>query len=150
MREYARTYPGFWTGKTGKQLRSCGYESRIIAHYVFSSPHSNMIGLYYLPLPYIAYETGIPEDGILSALKCLEDIQFCFYDQESEFVWVPSMAKYQIGKELKPNDKQVKGINNICKTLPKNPFLDEFYHTYKDAFHLEKPRPLEAPCDGPF
>ena len=150
MREYARTYPGFWTGKTARQLRSCGYPARIIAHYVFSSPHSNMIGLYYLPLPYISYETGIPEKEVASAMECLEDIGFCFYDQESEFIWVPAMARYQIGKELKANDKQVIGIKNLCKSLPENPFLDNFYQTYGYAFNLNTPRASEGASEGPF
>jgi len=144
MREYARVYSSFWTGQTGKKLRSCGYESRIIALYVLTSPHANMIGLYYLPIPYISYETAISEEGASKALRSLGTIGFCFYDDESEFVWVPEMARYQIGKQLKPNDKQVKGIINLYNSLQNNPFLPEFYDQYKDAFHLTERRGFEG------
>ena len=148
MREYARVYPSFWIGKTGKQLRKCGLESQIVAMYVLTCPHANMIGLYYLPIPYISYDTGIPLQGACKALASLKKIGFCFYDEETEFVWVPKMAQYQIGKELKPNDKQVKGIENLYNSLTNNPFLYEFYEIYKDIFHIVGARPLQGACKG--
>jgi hypothetical protein len=59
MREYARVSPQIWLGETGRKLR--GYpEAQIVAYYLLSSPHANMIGLYYLPIIYLAHETGLP------------------------------------------------------------------------------------------
>lgn len=148
MREYARLYPSFWTGNTGKQIKNLGYECTIIGAYVVSSPHSNMIGLYYLPLQYIAYETGVDLRNTEPALCKLASIEFCFYDTESEFIWVPEMARYQIGIQflpLKSNDNKVKGIENLYKSLPNNPFLPKFFDRYHDAFHLNERRAFEAP-----
>jgi len=157
MRDYAKVSPSFWTGETGKKIRaldSC--ECQLIALYLMTSPHSNMLGLYYIPLPLIAHETGRPIEGVSKALRSLNQVGFSTYDQESEWVWVPEMAKYQIGESLKAGDKKVKGIAKKYHALPKNPFLYEFYQRYKDAYHLTEPRgkpqnpkkstsPIEAP-----
>lgn len=59
------------------------------------------------------------------------------------------MAKYQIGKELKPNDKQVKGIINLYNSIPNNPFLHLFFDKYRAVFHIDKQRAYEGPCNGP-
>ena len=82
MREYARVYPSFWIGKTGKQLRKCGLESQIVAMYVLTCPHANMIGLYYLPIPYISYDTGIPLQGACKALARPYEAMQCNAMQE--------------------------------------------------------------------
>jgi hypothetical protein len=58
------------------------------------------------------------------------------------------MAKFQIAEELKPADKRVKWVNDEYHRLPKCPFLYDIYIKYKDAFHLEKPRGMEAPSKG--
>ena len=54
MRDYGKISPQFWTGKTGKAIKAGGPESVVIAVYLMSSPHSNMIGMYYLPMMYLA------------------------------------------------------------------------------------------------
>ena len=59
MREYAKLAPTLWTGETGKALRKKGPEALIVAVYLMSSPHSNMLGLYYQPVMYMAHETGL-------------------------------------------------------------------------------------------
>ena len=57
MRDYAKVSPHFWTGTTGKKLRSSP-EAVIVAMYLMTCPHANMLGLYYMPLLYVAHETG--------------------------------------------------------------------------------------------
>ena len=69
MREYAKLGPTFWTGETGKALRRRGSEGVIAALYLISSPHSNMLGLYYQPIPYMGYETGLYTDFIIVTKK---------------------------------------------------------------------------------
>jgi hypothetical protein len=58
------------------------------------------------------------------------------------------MAKFQIAEELKPADKRVKWVNDEYHRLPKCPFLYDIYLKYKDVFHLEKPRGIDAPSKG--
>jgi hypothetical protein len=63
MRDYARVSPQFWIGSTGKAIRKRGMECQMVALYLMTSPHSNMLGLYYLPVVYIANDTGMTIEG---------------------------------------------------------------------------------------
>ena len=63
MRDYAKISPQFWIGSTGRKLRDAGLEATLVALYLLSNPHANMLGLYYLPQLYIALETGLGIEG---------------------------------------------------------------------------------------
>lgn len=156
MRDYARIGPQFWIGKTGKELRKRGAECQVVAMYLISSPHSNMLGLYYLPLMFIAHETGLSIEGASKGLRSSIEAGFCAYDDDSEMVWVYEMAKYQIGDSLKPADKRCLGVQNEYNSLPDNPYLSGFYEKYSIAFCMtskrgisaEMPRGLQGACEG--
>ena len=149
MRDYSAVVPTFWTGKTGKEIRALGPECQVVALYLLTSPHSNMIGLYYLPKIYIAHETGISMEGACKALKSLSEVHFCTYSDDAETVFVHEMARYQIGTELVATDKRVKGVENELKKFHNNPLLKAFLRRYAEAYHIdfddEDPSPLEAP-----
>jgi hypothetical protein len=68
MRDYGKISPQFWVGKTGKAIKAGGPESVVVAMYLMSSPHSNMIGMYYLPMMYQAHETGLGIEGASKGL----------------------------------------------------------------------------------
>lgn len=136
MREFAKISPQFWINEEGKRLRSLGLESQVIAFYLFTNPHANMIGIYYLPVTFIAHETGISINEATKALITLCEINFCTYDEASEYIWVHEMASTQIGHQLKPSDNRVKGIHDTYAALPKLPFLSKFFKKYAEAFSL--------------
>jgi hypothetical protein len=140
MRDYARIGPQFWIGKTGKELRKRGPECQVVAMYLISSPHSNMLGLFYLPKMFIAHETGLPIEGASKGLQSAIDAGFCAYDEDTEMVWVFEMAKYQIGDALKPADKRCQGVQNEYNSIPDNPFLSMFYEKYCTAFCMSNCR----------
>lgn len=62
MRDYAQVCPQFWLGKTGKKLRGDA-EAQLVALYLITSPHANMIGVFHCPMMYIAHETGMSLEG---------------------------------------------------------------------------------------
>ena len=140
MRDYAKVSPQFWIGSTGKRIRAAGIEAQVVAMYLVSSPHANMLGLYYLPIPYICHETGLSPEGASKALASLSEAEFCRYDAAAEVVWVVEMAKYQVADGLKPDDKRCKGIQNDYEALPENAFLSAFYERYRHAFHMATAR----------
>jgi hypothetical protein len=144
MRDYARLSPRFWIGETGRQIRSGGIESQLVALYLLSSPHSNMIGLYWPPVTYIAHETGIPIEGANKALASLCESGFCQYDQQTEVVWVREMARFQVADRLKPKDKQIVGVQNAYNDVPANPFLAAFFERYREAFSMTNARAYEG------
>ena len=149
MRDYGKISPSFWTGKTGKAIKAGGQEAVVVAMYLMSSPHSNMIGLYYLPMMYLAHETGLGLEGASKGLQMACEAGFCSYDEASEVVWVHEMARYQIADELKANDLRTKGVQREIDSVPENPFISAFYDRYGIAFNLkkqaEKASPLQAP-----
>lgn len=154
MRDYATVSPVFWTGQTGRRLKAAGPDAMLVALYLVTSPHSNALGLYYLPALYVAHETGLPLEGASKALQRAQDAGFCAYDQDAEVVWVFEMARFQIGSALSPKDNRVKWVNEEYAKLPKCKFLKDFFDKYASAFHLKEARggahnttPLEAPSE---
>ena len=143
MREYAKISPRLWIGNTGKLLRG-NLEAQVLASYLLSSPHSNYIGLYYLPIAYICADLGISEEGAMKGLQRLSEVSFMGYDRFSEVVFVYEMATIQIGDSLSPTDNQVKGIQSTYDNLPKNVFLPEFFDRYAECYHLKNRRGYEG------
>lgn len=148
MRDYATVSPQFWLGKTGRDLRKAGAEAQIVAFYLMTSPHSNMLGLYYLPVLYLAHETGLGLEGASKGLERAIEAGFCSYDEATEMIWVHEMAAYQVGRALKPGDNKCAGVRNCYSALPENPFLSVFYERYKDDFHLNFKRGNERGMKG--
>lgn len=148
MREYAKAVPRMWHGKTMKALRKHP-EGLIVALYLMTSPSSNMLGLFAQPVLYMAYETGLGEEGARKGLRQCSEVGYCSYDDESEFVWVHEMASYQIASELKATDLRCKGIQKDYDALPDNPFLGPFFDRYQSAFHLENRRVGEGATQAP-
>ena len=145
MREYSKVSAQFWTGKTGRSLRG-DMQTQIVALYLMTSPHSNMIGVFNCPVIYISHETGSPLEGAYEGLKKLIEGGFCTYDEDSETVWIHEMAKFQIGDSLKASDNRVKDIHKQYENLPEGPIKQGFYAKYRDSYHL----PESGECDSPF
>lgn len=150
MRDYAKIAPQFWIGTTGKRIKKLGAQAQVVSLYLVSSPHSNMIGLYHLPLAYLSADTGMPFEGALKALTSLENEGFCGYDADAEVVWVYEMARFQVGEALKPGDNQCKGVQNAYDSVPANRFTAEFFRKYGAQFNMTKERIPETPLEAPW
>ena len=152
MRDYSKVSSVFWTGKTGKSLRG-DMQAQVIAMYLLTSPHANMIGVFRCPIIYMAHETGSPIEGASKGLQTLVEGGFCSYDEDEELVWVHNMAKHQIGDELAAADKRVKSIQKQYENLPECRIKQGFYEKYKAAFNLAKngknTKPLPSPSEAP-
>ena len=148
MREFAKISSEFWTSALGKKIKVCELEAKELAIYLMTCRHANMLGIYYLPLPLVAHETGIPLEGVTRGLEALVKVGFCSYDENTEYVWVHEMAATQLGA-LKKNDNRVKHVNHVFRKLPEISFLAVFYEQYRDGLHLEAP-PFFVPEGSPF
>ncbi|MEW5968654.1 MAG: hypothetical protein AB1706_02120 [Pseudomonadota bacterium] len=143
MRDYGKVSPHFWTGSTGKTLRQCP-DSIVVAMYLMTCPHANMLGLYYMPLLYVAHETGLGLEGAKKGLQWACDAGFCSYDEGTEMVWVHEMARFQVADSLKATDNRCKGIQKDYDSLPSNPYLASFYDKYAEAFCMTNKREGKA------
>jgi hypothetical protein len=158
LRDYAKIAPTFWTGQTGRELKKKGTEAVVVAMYLLTSPHSNMLGLYFQPVLYIAEETGMTIEGASKGLQWCIEAQFCSYDEESKMVWVHEMAAWQIAEALSSGDKRCKGIQKDYDSLQENPFLARFFDRYSEAFHMtakrggkaDKKKPLRRGIEGAY
>ena len=141
MHEFSKITRDFWTSPLGKKIRSCELEAKALTFYLMTCPHANMMGIYYLPLPLVAHEIGVPLEGVQRGLEALVKVGFCSYDPEAEYVWIHEMATSQLGI-LKKNDNRVKHVNILFRKLPKLSFLTDFYEKYRDLLHLELPKKI--------
>lgn len=163
MRDYAKISPQFWINQQGREIRKLGGYAQLIALYLISCPNASMIGIYYLPISFIAHETGVSLEEVSHILKHLCALGYCCYDFDMEYVWVINMADEQIGGQLKSGDNRIKNINEAYQALPELPFLPDFFERYASLFHLEAPRkgvhskntptknneiPLQSPFEG--
>lgn len=147
-----RVQSSFWSGDTGRALRKLGHDSQVMAMYLITSPHASAIGLYSLPMAYICHDTGMTLEGASKVLRCLSEVQFAAYDFESETVWVPEMARHQLGDTIGEKDKRFRWIHKEAERMSKSPFFPHFIHRYGRGYSMpyEAPsKPLPSPFDGP-
>ncbi len=139
MREYATVSPRFWTGETGKFLRRHPNAQRL-AFYLMTCPNSTMLGLFYVPLPTIVHETGMTLEQVREGFERGLEGGFARYDEVSETVYIPEMARFQIADELKPKDNRSIAVEKALAAFVKShksPYVKDFVEKYAARFHLQ-------------
>jgi hypothetical protein len=149
VRAFAIFAPTFWTGRTGREIRAAGPVTQLVAAYLISSPMSNMIGLYRLPIPMIAHDLAIPEKQARGALTALNRLGFAHYDEEAEVLWVLEMARFQVGEMLKPGDKRIVGVMRQLAEVKTCPLARAFYAKYRAPFNLPDAAGFSGPSEAP-
>jgi hypothetical protein len=148
MRDYGSVSPYFWIGKTGKALRG-QTEAQLLALYLMTCPHANMIGVFHCPVLYMSQETGLPFEGASKALRSLIEAGFCQFDEDTDEVFVVRMAAYQIGESLDPKDNRCKSVAREYEKVQSAQLQKAFLALYSVAFNMAKPpktaRGFEAP-----
>jgi hypothetical protein len=148
MRDYAQFRPQFWTeGSTGRELREYPL-ARLVASYLFTNQHSNMIGLYYLPIPLIAHELAMTPEALREELQRVIEVEFCAYDDRTEYVFVFNGARDQIGRTLKARDKRVQGVLSLLEQHRRSPYFHDFLRRYWVPYNLGTYLPKEL-LQGP-
>lgn len=142
---YGVLFPEFWTGRTGRAIqRAGGAHGQVLALYLMSTRHANMIGLYRLAVDDIVYETGLKAKAVVAAGAVLEATGFAQFDRTSEFVWVPTMCRFRLGlkagESLPEKDNRVVGVNKLYHGVDANPFLGDFYVANHQTLRLTQPR----------
>jgi hypothetical protein len=139
MRSFATIPPTVWQTDL-KKLR--GDTDAIAVHYhLTTSPSSNMIGIYSLPMIYLAHEIwGSSEgayQGASKGLRRVVEAGIASYDEETEIVWVHEMSSTQVGPRLAPKDNKVSAVAKQLLMLPICPITLSFYGRFRDAYHLK-------------
>ena len=135
MRDHAVITSQYWVGETGRRFRG-HKEAQIVGAYLFSCPASTMIGLYHLAIPTLLHETGLSQKEASKGLVRCQEEAFAFYDPPSETVFLPEMARIQLGAALSPGDKRVKAADRMACQMRKSPFFGDFLELYGVPYHL--------------
>jgi hypothetical protein len=134
----------------------------IVATYLASNKHANMIGLYELPvvtiahyLPVLGKTPRVRVRAIRTALAALREVEYAHFDEETSFVWVREMARIRMhlepGTALADDDNRVPAINKLYASLKPNPYLGPFFSRYVTDLRLSVRRGSngEAPPQAP-
>lgn len=144
MRDYGVISPKFWIGETGKALRG-NAGAQVLALYLMTSPHANMIGVFHCPVLYMAHETGLGMEGASKALQSLIEADFCTFEEGSETVFVHRMAAYQVGESLKPGDNRIKAVARELAGVSNPQLRQAFTDRYGVVFQLVSDPEPKAP-----
>ena len=131
MARYAQIYTQLWFDKGFGTLSE---RFKLFFIYVLSSPHSNMLGYYRLPLAYAANDLGWTIDQVKAAIRDMA--HFIAYDPQSEMLLVKKYLKYnQI-----ENPNQAKGAIKLLEDLPASflhPIFRECQKLYAPKFDAD-------------
>jgi hypothetical protein len=139
MKSFSKLYSDFWINYDNSAVLGTGVDGQLMAVYLQSNTHQNMLGAYYLPLLYISSDLKLSVKKVHAALKKLCKMNYCKYDDKTQHVWVCNLVSEQVGEEVDIKDNRIKALQAIWTSLPsKLEFLEEIYNKYHNAFHLEK------------
>lgn len=111
---YTKVECKFWTDE---KMRNVGSDERTLMLYLLTSPHRNMLGFYFLPIPYACCDLGWSEERFNKPFEKLIEIGLIKYDHKTSLVLVKNYLKYN---KLE-NSNQVKGAIDKLKTMPQSP-----------------------------
>jgi hypothetical protein len=128
MRAYAQVTPSFWQRGSGAELRG-NPAAQALAMYLFSSPLSNMIGLYRASVAVMADDLGWDHGQVRDALRVVESAGIARYDEAQRLVYLPEGGRYQMAlKELplRLGDKRIRSILRELEHVGDHPFSKDF------------------------
>lgn len=98
MREYGTIHKGFWASESLKALDG---DSRLLAAYLLTSPHTTMIGAFRLPDAYACDDLGWESKQLRNGFETLSSAGFIKYDQATKWVWIIKFLAWN--KPANPN-----------------------------------------------
>lgn len=146
MRAHAAVRPEFWTRGSGKRLRG-NPAAQVLACYLMTSPHTNMVGIFHLAIPIMVHETGLSTEQVAGALRVLAEEDFAHYDDEEELVYLPAGARTQIGESMSRRDKRHAQVWRQIDALGAHRFASLFRDRYGSPFQAPS-KPLPSPSEG--
>ena len=118
---YYRITPRFWQDPDVRNEWT--EDMRLLAIYLMTSPHRNMVGLYYCPLSYIENDLQWKSNRLRLAFDSLssEAVDFIRYDHAAQVVFLVNGLKH----DSPTTPKQVTGAVNILRNLPRTKLLND-------------------------
>jgi len=124
-----RTVPAsLWTDPGFRNLPP---HQKLTLLHLITGPHSNVSGLFCLPLLYIAHETGLTDQEARQAIDGLVAVGFVRWHGPTETIWAVGMLGYQGS-----SPKILRAVADQVESLPSSPVVDAFRAHYA---HLQIP-----------
>lgn len=171
-RTHNRVSSRIWTGRTARELRAYPLIVRVLQHWLTENESAVVepYGVYHLQLDLAVLQIGAVDERrpgvgvsraeLEKALGILEQLDFCVYDEDSEWIWIREMAAHQVleaYQPLKEKDWRIRAAQKFYDGLPAIPQLGPFFDHYVDLLHLtnrrngqarKRARPLEGASEG--
>ena len=103
--------------------------------YILTSPHRNMLGLYFLPEPYACFDLGWDSERFRERLGELLRKGCLGYDETVHVVFIKNFLKHNPLE----NPNQVKAAMDKLDEIPTTPLMKELYEALSDAKPYYKP-----------
>lgn len=168
MREYGKIHSSFWTSQ---DIREAGEDGRTLAAYLLTSPHSNMLGCFRVPLAYVSDDLKWPLERVLEGFEKLSQRVWLTFDKGSEWVVIHKFLKWNQPENPNvvraseklfaqiPSSSNVKAILAWCiaefesrfsvdKLAEFKPFANPF-DTSRKAYRKPEPEPEPEPLPEP-
>ncbi len=116
---YTRVESKFWQDE---KMRAVTDDARYLMLYLLTSPHRNIMGFYFLPVPYACFDLGWDEERFSKGLNELLEIQVIRYDQGSHVVLIQNYLKHNPLE----NPNQVKSAIDRLDEMPQTSLFIEF------------------------
>jgi hypothetical protein len=119
-----RAYGTYPTARwTDPRLSALNTTSKLIDAYLFTSPHTTMIGCFRVPLAYIAVDLGIPHESVVECINELVRARLIAYDNVLSIVLIPEF--FESGQGW--NGNQCIAAIKVALQIPKElSFYDQF------------------------
>lgn len=137
---YRKVLTGFWTDPDVRRLTPL--QSHLLL-YLCTNRHTNLCGLYYLPLEYVVQETRLAADDVEQWIR-VDLRSFVTYDAETEEILVHRLAYHDIGGKLLPKDNRVRTLERLLADAHSDHLVAQWHELYAD-WPIEPPKPLPKP-----
>lgn len=118
MRSYGRVHTAFWSDPPTRDMSERG---RMLALYLLTSPHSNMVGAYLLPDAYVADDMGWTLSEVKKIILELIENGFCKRFRDGRHIAICKFLKYNPVE----NSNAGKSIARQFCQLPKDSALED-------------------------
>jgi len=108
----------FWQDK---KILSISEKARYLMLYFFTTRHRNILGFYFLPIPYACFDLGWDEKQFKKVLDELIKEDLVKYDFETNVIFICNYLKYNPLE----NSNQVKSAINKLNELPATPLFQD-------------------------
>lgn len=131
MREYGRVRTSFWTDD---KMPSASTEAKLLALYLLTGPHSNMIGCYRLPKGYVTADLGWSDETVSKGFSELFRNGFAERDETTGWTFIRHFLRHNTIENPNVGKKAAAMVETVPGSLAFFPRLLNELEPYTERF----------------